>query len=378
MKIAFVLDDTLDSTDGVQQYVLLIGAWLLGQGHDVHYLTGQTKRTDIPNIRSLSRNIKVRFNKNRLSIPMPSSTRKLRKLLADEQFDVLHIQMPYSPLLASKIIKNAPKTTAIVGTFHIAPHTSFVSAATSWLGRLERKSLKRFDEIISVSPIAQAFALKTFKIKSSVIPNAVDTTKWMPNKKQIKKKEIVFLGRLVPRKGCIYLLHACKELKDQKVLGDTKIIIAGDGPDRAKLEKYVKENKLSKSVSFVGYISEEHKRKLLQEAHIGVFPSTGGESFGIVLIEAMAAGSVAIAGDNDGYKGVLGSLPDSIIDPTNVEAFTKTLQRLLTEKKMYSDLHRAQAELVKQYDVNVVGDAILKTYKKAVKHKNQSKAKQGK
>ncbi len=369
MKIAFVIDDTLDSTDGVQQYVLLLGAWLLSQGHDVHYLTGQTERTDIPNIKSLARNVRVRFNKNRLSIPLPSSSRKLRKLLNEEKFDVLHIQMPYSPLLASRIIRNAPHATAIVGTFHIAPHSSLVSAATSWLGRLERKSLKRFDEIISVSTIAQAFALRTFKVRSTVIPNAVDLRLWKPERRVAKKKEIVFLGRLVPRKGCIYFLHACNKLNQRKQLGDMKIIIAGDGPDRAKLEKYVADNHMSKIVKFVGYVSEEHKRRLLQEAYMAVFPSTGGESFGIVLIEAMAAGTLTLAGNNDGYKGVLGSIPDAIINPVDILRFTETVRSFILDKKNYQKVHASQTKLVAQYDIAVVGNAILQVYLKALKHR---------
>ncbi len=369
MKIAFVIDDTLDSTDGVQQYVLLLGSWLAQQGHDIHYLTGQTKRTDIPNIKSLSRNIRVRFNKNRLSVPLPSSSRKLRKLLNEEQFDVLHIQMPYSPLLASRIIKSAPKTSAIVGTFHIAPHGALVSAATNWLGRLERKSLKRFDEVVSVSTIAQAFALRTFKVQSTVIPNAVDLKLWKPETIIPKNKEIVFLGRLVPRKGCIYFLHACRALNEKKLLSGMKIIIAGDGPDRPKLEKYVKENNLAKHVKFVGYVSEEHKRRLLQEAYMAVFPSTGGESFGIVLIEAMAAGTLTLAGNNDGYKGVLGSIPDAMIRPADISRFAATMRDFIVEKKRYQAVHAQQARLVTQYDISVVGNAILQMYSKALKHR---------
>ena len=104
MKIGFVLDDTLDTADGVQQYVLLVGGWLKRQGHDVHYLVGHSTRKDVDNIHSLARNVRVSFNKNRLSVPLPASTRAIKNLLKAEKFDVLHIQMPFSPFLAGKII----------------------------------------------------------------------------------------------------------------------------------------------------------------------------------------------------------------------------------------------------------------------------------
>src|SRR5579875_4032120 len=100
MKIGMVLDDTLDTPDGVQQYVLQVGRWLSAQGHDVHYLVGATTRTDIPNIHSLSRNKQVRFNGNRMSMPLPASRKKLKQFLRTEQFDVLHVQVPYSPFMA--------------------------------------------------------------------------------------------------------------------------------------------------------------------------------------------------------------------------------------------------------------------------------------
>src|SRR5580700_1206956 len=92
LKVALVLDEGLDNPDGVQQYILSVGGWLTSEGHDVHYLVGQTARRDIPNLRSLSRNIHVRSNGNNMTIPLPTSRRKLKKLLRDEQFDVLHVQ----------------------------------------------------------------------------------------------------------------------------------------------------------------------------------------------------------------------------------------------------------------------------------------------
>jgi phosphatidyl-myo-inositol alpha-mannosyltransferase len=129
MKIAFALDDTLDTPDGVQQYVLSLGSWLAAQGHNVHYLVGNTTRNDVTNVHPLSRNWKVRFNGNRMSIPLPVSRHKLRAFLAEQQFDVLHVQVPYSPFLAGQLMRAAPASTAIIGTFHILPYSRMVTFA---------------------------------------------------------------------------------------------------------------------------------------------------------------------------------------------------------------------------------------------------------
>jgi phosphatidylinositol alpha-mannosyltransferase len=157
LTIGFVLDDSLDSTDGVQQYVLTLGVWLTEQGHTVHYLVGETKRTDVPNIHSLSRNVRVKFNQNRLSIPRFAPKSALRQLFQEVDFDVLHVQMPYSPMLAARVIALAPAKTAVVGTFHILPAGGLQASASRLLGVIERKSLRRFSSIVSVSEPARQF-----------------------------------------------------------------------------------------------------------------------------------------------------------------------------------------------------------------------------
>src|SRR4051812_3995826 len=113
LKIGLVLDTSLDPTDGVQQYVISVGEWLRGRGHDVHYLVGQTARHDLPNVHSLARNIGVVFNGNRTTIPLPTSRRKLRRFLDRQRFDVLHVQTPHSPFMSQRLILVADKRTAI-------------------------------------------------------------------------------------------------------------------------------------------------------------------------------------------------------------------------------------------------------------------------
>lgn len=135
LTIGLVIDDSLDRPDGVQQHVLTLGRWLTGKGHTVHYLTSTTQRTDIPRIHSLAKNLPITFNGNRLGIPLPADRSAIRQLFTDVHFDVLHINMPYSPLLAGAIINAAPATTRIVGTFHIMPWSTLTKVGTHALGQ---------------------------------------------------------------------------------------------------------------------------------------------------------------------------------------------------------------------------------------------------
>ncbi len=359
MKIGLVLDDTLDRNDGVQQYVILVGSWLEKQGHDVHYLTSLTKRTDLKNVHSLGKNIKVAFNKNILAMPLPASGKNIKQLLQREQFDILHIQMPYSPFLAAKVIKYAQSSTALVGTFHIAPHSRLVSASTRMLAKVLARYTKRFHAFISVSPIAQQFAIEAFGITSTVVPNAIDLDVWRPSKKVSPSTDVIFVGRLVVRKGCTFFVQAVAQLKQVP----KKIKIVGNGPQRKRLEQYVKQHHFQ-NIQFTGYVPENTKRQLLRESKIAIFPSTGGESFGIVLLEAMAAGVVVLAGDNPGYRSVLGATPEALFN-VNATSIATKLDHYLHDSASLKKLKQKQQKLIQQYDINIVGNDIMNVYKQA-------------
>lgn len=370
-KIGFVLDDSLDTPDGVQQYVLTLSTWLTAQGHDVHYLVGESTRTDIPQLHSLSRNMKVRFNGNRMSMPLPANKARIRELLAREQFDVLHVQMPYSPFLAGRLIAAAPRETAVVGTFHVAPHSRMVYAANKMLRVMARRSLRRFDAVMSVSSVAQAFAREAFRLESDIIPNTVDlapfnTAKPLPAYET--GKTILFLGRLVDRKGCGHLLRALAYMQEHKLFdGDYRAVICGKGPLEDELKQYMRSKHLQKHVEFVGFVSEADKPAYMASADIAVFPSTGGESFGIVLVESMAAArGVTLAGNNPGYASVMAPFPETLIEPADTESFGRTLVDLLARDAHRARLAAQQRADVMQYDVPVVGARVVALYERAL------------
>lgn len=378
MKIGFVLDDSLDKSDGVQQYVLTLGAYYRTQGHEVHYIVGETLRDDIPHVHSLSRNIQAKFNQNRMSTPLPVPKPRIAQLLEELQLDVLHVQMPYSPLLAARVISFADSKTVIIGTFHIIPFSKAESLATKALGLVLRRNLKRFDAIYSVSTPAQRFAKKAFNIQSEVLPNVVNMQQYAHAKPLSKYDDvltIIFLGRLVERKGCMYLLQAVERLHAQHQLDRVRVVICGKGPLVSELQAYTTKHHLRHVVQFTGFVDEEMKAKYLSSADIAVFPSTGGESFGIVLIEAMAAGSkVVLAGNNVGYSSVMEGRAEQLFNPTDIDAFAKLLRHYITSKAARKKAFAWQQRHVKQFDTHIVGRTLLHIYEQHVASKARDEA----
>ena len=380
LKIGLVFDDSLDKNDGVQQFVLILGRYLASQGHDVHYLVGETKRTDLANLKSLSRNVKVKFNQNRMAMPLPVSYSRMRELLEQERFDVLHVQVPYSPLLAGKIIKAAGPQTAVVGTFHILPHSRLVTAANHLLGLWSRSTIKRFDIMTATSAPTAVFAKKTFGIDCQVVPLPIELHNFFnakPFDRYKSGKTVMFLGRLVERKGCQYLLRAVAKAKaNNSWPDDARVVVCGDGHMRPKLEQYVTSHDLKDIVEFTGYISEADKPRYLASADIVVYPSTGGESFGVVLLEAMGAcRGMVIAGNNPGYSSVLEPRPQNLFDPKDTDNLSSMLVNLLNNPKERDASNKWQQAYIKNFDVPVVGRRYEELYKQAKKTRGQFKAK---
>lgn len=368
MKIAFVLDDSIDRPDGVQQYALTLGAYLERQGHEVHYVCSDATRTDV-RVHSLARNVGVTFNGNDLRVPLPTSRTALRVFLDQQRFDVIHVQIPHSPLFASRVVDEARavqgRSVRIVGTFHILPDGAVSEYGTRALGRLQQANLRKFDAFCAVSEPASHFARRAFGIDAQVIPCSIDTSLFAGAEGAPRvdgRLRLVFLGRLVERKGAAELIDAVAALAPE-VRSRIEVRIGGKGQMLSQLEAVVARSGLEDVVHFDGFVAEEDKADYYAGADIAVFPATGGESFGIVLIEAMASGAgVVFGGANPGYLTVLGVRPEVSVDATDTAAFAGALTRLIEDDALRAELHEVQAERVKRFDVATVGEQILELY----------------
>lgn len=374
MRIGLVLDESLDGTDGVQQYMLRVGGWLTEKGHEVHYIVGETHRTDLPNIHSVTRNLHVHFNGNRLSTPLPARRATLRGLLAELKLDVLHIQTPYSPFMAGKLMRLAPKNTAVVGTFHILPYSWLASLASYGLGVLNNRTAKRFDEVMAVSVPAQQFARSHYGLTSTVVPNCFDFARFKAGMAKKDGKTIVYLGRLVERKGPFELLKAVAYLcEHEQWVEGWKVILGGKGPMLGQLQEYIAAHKLADIVTLAGFVDEADKANFLAQGSIAVFPSIAGESFGISLLEAMAATpGVVLGGDNPGYRSVMEGFEEQLCDPRNTQAFADLLTHWMQDSAARDNIAKRQQAYVQKFDDDEVGVRIVAVYEKALQKRRKA------
>lgn len=349
LRIGLVIDDGLDRPDGVQQIVLTLGRRLTALGHEVHYLTSSTERTDLPRLHVLGRTLSVRFNGNRLGTPLPASRAAVRRLLAEVPFDVLHVTMPYSPVLAGRVVSAAHPRTAVVGSFVIYPQDAVARWGIRALGLAERRRLRRFDAISALSAAAQESVREAYGRDVPVIGGPVElaaTQAGAPARSDAAPVRIVFLGRLVERKGPRELLAAAAALP--RTTRPWTLTLAGRGPLLADLQQRARAAGIADRVDFPGFVAEEDKAALLAGADVVALPSTGGESFGMSVVEALAdAGGVVLAGDNPGYRTPMAGLEDQLVDPRDTAAFARTLARWIDDpaaRRAARDPQRAAAQ----------------------------------
>lgn len=372
LTIGFVFDDTLDALDGVQQHITTIGTELARRGHDVHYLVGETHHSPVPQTVSLARNVMVSFNGNRMRIPLPVRKREIRAALAHNNYDILHIQAPYSPLFGGRVLECAPQSTGVVATYHIAPIDRRARYGGRALGLVNAHSHRRVDEVIAVSQVAAQYAQFTAHTHGTIIANPVNVEKFATAAHRATRDaahpHIVFLGRLVPRKGAQLLLDALDygERHGMFPMPGLHVTIAGDGP---LMDDCVQRAaRLRTPVQFVGTV-DEGKADLLASADVAVFPAIGGETFGIVLPEAIASGAgVTLAGDNPGYRWTMRGDEDALfsVGPDHARVLAERIERALTDAPWARRLHAREEALLDRYNVQAVTDEVEQVYARAI------------
>ena len=374
MRIGLVLDDALDSPDGVQQYVLRVADWMRAHGHEVHFIVGDTKRQDLENLYSIGRNVSVEFNGNTLSMPLPAQRSQLQALLGKLKLDVLHVQTPYSPFMGGRLIDLVDDSVAVVGTFHILPYSVLSTMGSRVLGAWNGRTAKRFDAMMATSVPAQQFAERYYGLSSVVVPNGFDMETFTAGKPAHSRKQIKYLGRLVARKGPLELAKAVGLLYDR---GDWpkgwQVVIAGKGKLLPKLRALIESHGLHDIISLPGFIAEDAKANYLADADIAAFPSTAGESFGISLLEGMAgARGVVLAGDNPGYRSVMSPFEDQLLNPKDTESFAAALLDWMRHDAKRRTRAKQQKDYVKRYDMNIVGQQVEDVYKSALQKRQGS------
>jgi len=265
---------------------------------------------------------------------------KIKAVLEREKFDIIHFHEPLMPMLCTSILRLSK--TANVGTFHASygkPGYNFARPVGKWI---LRRWFRKLDGKIAVSKPAMDFARENFPGYYNIIPNGVDVEHFSPDVAPIEefndgKLNILFVSRLEKRKGLNYLLQAFRRVKEE--IPDCRLIVVGPGTRlRRRYERYVARSGL-KDVVFVGLVSYDDLPRYYQTADVFCAPAIGSESFGIILLEAMAMGKPIVASNIEGYASVISHGADGLlVPPADKDKLAQALISLLNDEALRQEM----------------------------------------
>ena len=362
MKIGIVTPYAYPMPGGVNDHVGSLYRVLRARGHDVRIITsshGLQKASEGDIIR-VGKGFSVPFNGSMGTITLsPTYLAQMRAILERERFDVLHYHEPFVPFLS--LVTLTLSTSVNIGTFHAFGGLSIsYEFGKRMLGHYAGKLHGR----IAVSPAARHFISRYFPGEYKILPNGVEPGRYQRAVPIARYRDgvpnILFVGRMEPRKGLIHLLRAFRKLQRDGVRA--RLLLVGTGPGEREARRYVLTRQLD-DVEFLGRVSEAQKAQLFKTADIYVSPATGRESFGIVLLEAMSAGAPIICSDIHGYRGVVRRERDGIlVEPGNADALAASIRRLIDDPALRAQLSRAGEERAQLFTWERVGQAVEEYY----------------
>ncbi len=299
MRVGLVCPYSLSVPGGVQGQVLGLARALRAQGHEVRILAPTDGPPPDPGVTSLGPSIQNPSNGSVAPIaPDPSVQLRAIRSMWDERFDVIHVHEPLcpGPSVTALILKSAP----LVGTFHAAGH----QPAYRYLSGLARALARRLDAKVAVSPEAMALAEEAIPGGWQVLFNGVEVDRFADAEPwPTEGPTLLFVGRHEERKGLAVLLDALPSLP-----AGLRVWIAGEGPETEVLRR---RHSGDRRIHWLGRISDAERDRRMAAASVFCAPSIRGESFGVILLEAMAAGAPVVASDLTGYRHVAGPLDGS-------------------------------------------------------------------
>ena len=341
MKIGLVCPYIYPDSGGVAQHVRFLYENLRLRGHDVRILTAShgPQRASEGDIVRLGVGVSVPINASVGTLTFsPRYLGQIGSMLDRERFDVLHFHEPFIPFLSLFLLRESSSVN--IATFHafggFSPSYEFGSRALrGYAGRLHGR--------IAVSAAARHFIDRFFPGDYKVIPNGVDVGRYanaVPLARwQDGTPNVLFVGRHEPRKGLLDLLKAHHTLR-QADFG-SRLLVVGSGPQEREARRYVLTRGLQ-GVEFLGRVSDDEKAQLFRTADVYVSPATGGESFGIVLLEAMAAGTPIVCSDIHGYKGVVRRGREGLlVPPRSPRELADAIARLLGDRALREQMGAA-------------------------------------
>lgn len=361
MRIGIVCPYSWDIPGGVSAHVADLAEALIRMGHYVSVLAPAEFDELLPNyVVSTGKPRAVKYNGSvaRLSFG-PIAARKVSKWIEEGEFDVLHVHEPLAPSLS--VLACWAAKGPIVATWHSSMDKSRMMLT---LSKLAQTAMEKVSARIAVSEAARTTLIKHVGGDAVVIPNGVDISTFTNAKPMFgwpgASQSIVFLGRGdEPRKGLLVLVEAYPEIRRQHP--NVRLLIAGPGEPADTLKKLSREDRAS--VTVLGMVAPQDKASVLASGTIYVAPNTGGESFGIVLLEAMASGTPVVASDLEAFKRVLDNGKAGItFENENSADLARVVSELLSDPTRCAELS-AQGKLrASEFDWSVVAERIVDVY----------------
>jgi phosphatidyl-myo-inositol alpha-mannosyltransferase len=363
MRIGMVCPYSFDVPGGVQSHVLQLAEVMSARGHEVSVLAPVAEETSLPDyVVSVGRAVPIPYNGSVARLRFgPVTHRKVKKWLAEGDFDVLHVHEPSAPSLSLLALNIAEGP--IVATFHTS---TTKSVAMSVLGGMLRPRFEKIVGRIAVSDLARRWQMESVGSDAVEISNGVDVdffTSASPLDGYPRPgKTVLFLGRYdEPRKGMTTLLAAMPRVVER--FPDVQLLVVGRGDEdalRAQASEFVDH------IRFLGQVDDAAKASAMRSADVYCAPNTGGESFGIVLVEAMAAETAVVASDLDAFRRVLQDGELGRLVPIDVgtgsQALADALIAVLSDDALRQRYVAAGAEAVRRYDWSVVASQIMRVY----------------
>lgn len=371
MKIALVSPYDYAYPGGVMAHIFHLGRHLVKAGHEIKIIapmSGPPPTLDKEFIR-VGRSFPVPSGGSTARISLSLLLKpQIERLLKKESFDVVHLHEPLAPVLPLVILHSSQSVN--VGTFH-AYHGS---SKVYWLSKyLLRGSHARLHGRIAVSRPALGFVQQHFPGDYRVIPNGIDFARFSNPAPplvdlQDGKINILFVGRLEKRKGLKFLLGAFSKLKWSHP--NTRLLVVGPGNPEREAFRLIAERSIE-DVYFMGSVSNQDLPRYYQAADIYCSPARGGESFGIVLLEAMAAGKPIVASNIEGYSSVMTHGKEGfLVPPNDEEALQAALETLIDDPALREEMGTRGTQTAAQYDWKQVTASIMEYYDSLVNRRS--------
>ena len=363
LRIGIVCPYSWDVPGGVQNHIRDLAEFLINNGHYVEVLAPATESADLPDyVVSAGRAVSIPYNGAvaRVLFGVVANSR-VRSWINDGNFDLLHLHEPAIPSLS--LLACWAGEGAMVGTFHAAAKYQKAIVA---IGPILEPVIEKLSARIAVSESARLTLTAHLETDAIVIPNGIYADNYRDGaaRPEWQGNTIGFLGRFEEdRKGLPVLLDALPIIS--RFVPDIRVLIAGPGDSDDVLEKV--DPQLRHRVDFLGKISEADKADFLASVSLYIAPNTGGESFGIILAEAMAGGATVVASDIPAFADVLGDGKyGALFESENSENLAKVIIDLLRDGDKRKGLATSGAKHAQRFDWSQVGDEIFEVYELAM------------